>query len=173
VASAITFIAWAESLETMTYYDILRVPVNAPAETIQKAFHDLSLNCHPDRFVEEPPDVSEAAAAVFKRLVEAYSVLKRPQLRARYDADLGKGGQVKFDEQKLEQKPKYEQRTLYMIARDARAKQFAAKADRFLSMGKLEDARIQLISACHEDQGNTELKERLDALYEALMLEPE
>jgi curved DNA-binding protein CbpA len=171
VASAITFIAWAESLETMNYYDILRVPTSASAEEIQKAFHDLSLRCHPDRFVEEPPDVAEAASTVFKRLVEAYNCLRRPALRQRYDAELHKG-QVKFDEQKLADKPKFEQRTLYMIAKDARAKQFAAKADRFLSMGKLEEARIQLISACQNDPANAELKERLDALYEALMLEP-
>jgi curved DNA-binding protein CbpA len=172
VASSITFIAWAESLETMNYYDILRVAPNAPAEEIQKAFHDLSLRCHPDRFVEEEPDVAEAAAAVFKRLVEAYNCLRRPQHRARYDAELNKG-QVKFDEQKLEEKPKFEQRTLYMIARDPKAKQFAAKADRFLSMGKLDDARLQMISACQNDPGNAELKERLDAIYEALTLEPD
>jgi curved DNA-binding protein CbpA len=172
VASSITFIAWAESLETMNYYDILRVAPNAAPEEIQKAFHDLSLRCHPDRFVEEEPDVAEAASAVFKRLVEAYNCLRRPQHRARYDAELNKG-QVKFDEQKIEEKPKYEQRTLYMIARDPKAKQFAAKADRFLSMGKLDDARLQMISACQNDPGNAELKERLDAIYEALTLEPD
>ncbi len=172
MASAITFIAWAESLETMNYYDILRVPFQASPEQIQKAFHDLSLNCHPDRFIEEDPEVAEAAEAVFKRLVEAYNCLRRPQHRARYDAELRKG-QVKFDEQKIEEKPKFEQRTLYMIARDPKAKQFAAKADRALAAGKLEDARLAMISACQNDPGNTELKERLDAIYEALMLEPE
>lgn len=171
MATPITFIAWAESLETMNYYDILRVPTNARPTEIQKAFHDLSLRCHPDRFVEEGPEVAEAAAVVFKRLVEAYNCLRRPQHRARYDAELQRG-QVKFDEQKIEERPKFEQRTLYMIARDPRAKQFAAKADRFLSMGRLDDARIQMISACQNDPGNAELKERLEAIYEALMLEP-
>jgi len=39
-------------------------------------------------------------------------------------------------------------------------------------MGKLEEARIQLISACQNDPANAELKERLDILYEALTLEP-
>jgi hypothetical protein len=59
-----------------------------------------------------------------------------------------------------------------MIARSAKAKQFAAKADRFLSNGQLEEARIQIISAYQHDPGNEELKERLDILYEALALEP-
>jgi DnaJ-class molecular chaperone len=172
VATPITFIAWAESLATMNYYDALRVDADAPPLVIQKAFHDLSLRCHPDRFVEEGPEVAQAAAGVFKRLVEAYSVLRRPQLRARYDAELRKG-QITIDEHAIEEKPTFQQRTLYMIARDPRAKQFAAEADAFLSAGKLEEARIQLISANQHDPGNDELKERLDVLYEALMLEPD
>lgn len=156
----------------MTYYDALRVPPNAPPEVIQNAFHELSLRCHPDRFVEEEEEVAEAAARVFKKLVEAYNVLRRPNLRTRYDAELRKGA-VKMDVHAAEEKKTYEQRTLFMIARDPRAKRFAAKADAALSAGRLEEARIALISACHEDQGNAELKERLDILYEALMLEPE
>jgi curved DNA-binding protein CbpA len=182
MASPITFIVWAESLETMNYYDILRVAEGASPAEIQKAFHDLSLNTHPDRFVDEPVEVGEAAASVFKRLVEAYGVLRRPQLRARYDAELRKGtgtqgpasaaGGARFDEHAVAAKPTFEQRTLYMIARNPKAKQYAAKADLFLSNGQLEEARIQIISAYQHDPGNEELKERLDILYEALALEP-
>lgn len=181
MAAPSTFLVWAESLETMNYYDILRVAYDATPAEVQKAFHSLSLNCHPDRFVDEPVEVGQAASAVFKRLVEAYNVLRRPPMRARYDAELRKsmgGGQVaegagaKFDEHAVAQKKTFEQRTLYMIARNAKAKQFAAKADRFLSNGQLEEARIQIISAYQHDPGNDELKERLDIIYECLALEP-
>jgi curved DNA-binding protein CbpA len=174
VATSDTFIAWAESLEQLNYYEVLRVEPGASPLEIQEAFHDLSLRCHPDRFVDEGPEVSAAAAIVFKRAVEAYSILKRPNLRQRYDAELGRagGGPVKIDEHAIEQKKKHEQRTLFMIAQDAKAKKFAAKADAFLAQGNLEGARIQLISAVQNDPGNEELKERLDILYEALMLEP-
>ncbi len=168
-----TFIVWAESLETMTYYDILRVAPNAKAAEIQQAFHALSLRCHPDRFVEEDPEVGKAASRVFKRLVEAYGILRRPALRQRYDAEMqkGKGGGT-FDVHAVQAKPTFVQRTLYMIARNPKAKQYAAKADQFLSNGQLEEARIQIISAYQHDPGNDELKERLDILYEALALEP-
>jgi curved DNA-binding protein CbpA len=171
MAAPTTFIVWAESLETMNYYDILRVPLEASPKEIQASFHALSLRCHPDRFVDEPVEVGRAAGAVFKRLVEAYNVLRRPALRARYDAELQKG-QVKLDEHAVAKKPTFEQRTLFMIAKDPRAKKFAAKADRFLSNGQLEEARIQLISACQNDPTNEELKDRLNILYEALALEP-
>jgi curved DNA-binding protein CbpA len=178
MASPTTFLVWAESLEELSYYDVLRVAEDASPKEIQKAFHDLSLNCHPDRFVDEPVEVGEAASSVFKRLVEAYNILRRPALRARYDADLRKSASAgapqstHFDEHAVAEKQTFEQRTLYMIARNAKAKQFAAKADRFLSNGQLEEARIQLISAYQHDPGNDELKERLDILYEALALEP-
>ena len=183
MAAPSTFVVWAESLETMSYYDILRVGSDAPPAAIQKAFHDLSLRCHPDRFVGEPVEVGVAATTVFKRLVEAYNVLRRPHLRARYDEELGKalgraggapsgGPGARFDEHAVVEKPAFVQRPLYVIARTPKAKQFAAKADAFLSNGQLEEARIQIISAYQHDPGNQELKERLDILYEALALEP-
>lgn len=158
----------------MSYYEVLRVGNDASPHEIQSAFHDLSLRCHPDRFVDDGPEVSAAAAVVFRRAVEAYNVLRRPNLRQRYDAELGKSGGThqQMDEHAYVEKKKHEQRTLFMIAQDARAKKFAAKADAFLAQGDLEKARIQLISAVQNDPGNDELKERLDILYEALMLEP-
>jgi curved DNA-binding protein CbpA len=171
MATPITFIAWAESLEQMSYYDVLRVPYDASARDVQKAFHDLSLRCHPDRFVEDGPEVAKAAEQVFKRLVEAYNILRRPLLRERYDAELRKG-QLKLDEHAAAPKKTFEQRTLFMIARTPKSKQAAALADRFLSNGQLEEARIQVITACQHDPTNEELKERLAILYEALALEP-
>jgi curved DNA-binding protein CbpA len=174
MAAPITFIAWAESLESMNYYEILRVANDASREEIQQSFQELSLRCHPDRFVEEGPEVGNAAAVVFKRVVEAYNILRKPPLRQRYDAELAKagGGATNFNEHAIQEKKRYEQRTLFMIAKDPQAKKFAAKADAFLAAGKLEEARIQLISSVQNDPGNEELKERLDILYEALMLEP-
>ena len=173
MAEPSTFLSWAESLETLTYYEILRVPGDASARDIQQAFHDLSLRCHPDRFVDDGPEVSAAAARVFKRAVEAYGILRRPDLRARYDAQLGAGqGEIKLDEHSYQETKRHEQRTLFMIARTAQGRKFAAKADELIARGKLQDARIQLISAAQAEPDNDELKERLDILYEALMLEP-
>ena len=57
MAAPSTFVVWAESLETMNFYDILRVAPDASPKEIQKAFHALSLRCHPDRFVDEPVEV--------------------------------------------------------------------------------------------------------------------
>ncbi len=113
---------------------------------------------------------------------KADGILRRSPPRARYDAALRKSmsaqgapagaGGARFDEHAVAAKPTFAQRTLYMIARNPKVKQYAAKADRFLSNGQLEEARIQIISAYQQDPRNDELKERLDILYEALALEP-
>lgn len=171
MAEASTFAAWAESLESLSYYEILRVPEDASGPEIQKAFHDISLRCHPDRFVDNGQEVARAAASVFKRAAEAYNILRKPAFRKRYDAELHKG-KLTLDERAVETKKVHEQRTLFMIARGASAKKYAAKADELLSQGKLDAARVQLISATQNDPENAELAERLQILYEALMLEP-
>lgn len=171
MAEASTFAAWAESLETLSYYEILRVPEDASQAEIQKAFHEISLRCHPDRFVDNGKEVSRAAASVFKRAAEAYNILRKPAFRKRYDAELQKG-KLTLNERAVETKKVHEQRTLFMIARGASAKKYAAKADELLSQGKLDAARVQLISATQNDPENAELQERLQILYEALMLEP-
>jgi curved DNA-binding protein CbpA len=86
-----TFRAWAESLEDATYYTVLRVPVDATPAAIKEAFHAIALRCHPDRFVDEDDALRVAASSVFKRAVEAYRVLSRPELRAEYDRALAAG----------------------------------------------------------------------------------
>jgi curved DNA-binding protein CbpA len=159
-------------MPTMSYYAILRVPERATDAQIKAAFHSLALRCHPDRYVDDDPEVASAAAEVFKRAVEAYNVLTKPQLRARYDQAL-KRGKLRIDRDAVESAPPPPpMRTLEMVTNDPKARQFAIKADRLLSIGKLEDARIQLINACQLEPHNEELQDRLRILYEALALEP-
>lgn len=179
MAEPSTFLAWAESLAQMTYYEILRVNEDATNEEIQEAFHQLSLRCHPDRFVDDGPEVAAAASNVFKRAAEAYNVLRKPIFRQRYDKQLRQqspaqaaAAPVRFDEHKVEVKKQHVQRTLLMIAQTPKGKKHAALADDLLTKGDLEKARIQLITATQAEPDNEELKERLQILYEALMLEP-
>jgi curved DNA-binding protein CbpA len=170
VAEKTTFVAWAESLDALSYYDILRVDVRASPRDVQKAFHALSVRCHPDRFVEDGREVAAAASVVFKRVVEAYTVLRSPKLRGRYDAELARGV-LRLDDRVSSPPPRYDQRTLAMIAKTEKARRYAVRADALIQVGKLDEARVQLINATQEEPDNVELKERLQVLYEALLLE--
>ncbi len=177
MAEVATFEAWAASLPRLSYYAILRVPTTATTAQIKEAFHAMALRCHPDKYSEEPPEVGKAASEVFKRIAEAYSILSRPLLRERYDEQLKtRGGGLRLDPKTASApKPKPAlpaQRTLEMIARSPDAKKHAIKADRFLTAGNLEGARLALVNACQQEPHNEELAERLTLIYEAMALEP-
>ena len=61
------------------YYRLLRVPPDAPAEAIKRAFRTLAMDYHPDK--NPRPD----AEAQFRKLSEAYAVLSDDDARAFYD----------------------------------------------------------------------------------------
>ncbi len=160
------------SIEQKSYYAILRVPQDASPADVKAAFHDFSLLYHPDRYVDSPVEIGEVATAIFKRGVEAYRCLSRPEARARYDKAQARGAtraQGPIPPKPPDPPP---MRTLETIANNPHAKQYARKADRLLTVGRLEEARVQLVSACQADPYNEELSERLALLYEALALEP-
>ena len=163
---------FSESLAAKNYYEILRVPRDAPPLAIKNAFHEFSLLYHPDGYVTSSSDVTVIAQDIFKRGVEAYRCLSRPPMRERYDRALARG-RIRIDGNRLSSKPPPPvARTLKTIARTARGRQFARSADRLLTIGKLDEARVQLVGACQCEPYNEELGERLKILYEALALEP-
>jgi curved DNA-binding protein CbpA len=170
--AADTLLARLSTIEEKSYYEILRVPSDSSAADVKAGFHEFALACHPDRYVEEAPEVARVASEIFKRGVEAYKVLSRPAWRARYDDGLTKGKLRFVLGSAPETPPPPAMRTLEDIARSPRAKECALKADRLISSGKLEEARIALVTALQHDHDNDELKDRLQVLYEALALEP-
>jgi curved DNA-binding protein CbpA len=174
MASTEALSLFLESLPKRSYYDILRVQRTAKPREVKAAFHDFSLLYHPDRHVGASAEVVRLAAEIYKRGVEAYGCLSRPPLRARYDRALGEG-RLRLDASAVAEDlppPPPPVRTLEMVATTPRGKQHAVKADRLIAIGKLDDARVQLVSACQCEPYNGELAERLQALYEALALEP-
>ena len=66
-------------------YEILGVERRATESEIKKAFRKLSLQLHPDK------NPSESAAAAFKRVSDAFTVVGDTYERAEYDANLDNG----------------------------------------------------------------------------------
>jgi curved DNA-binding protein CbpA len=162
------------SLDRKSYYEILRLPKAAEPAAVKAAFHAFSLLYHPDLYVDSSPEIVELASGIYKRGVEAYQTLTKPASRERYDRALGRG-KIRIEPwlPSTRPPPPPAARTLEMIARDPRGKKFADKADRLIAIGKLSDARVQLVTACQCEPENAELAERLQFLYEALALEPD
>lgn len=70
--------------KNVSYYDVLEIPPTASDEDIKKAYRSLAKMHHPDR----NPKNENAAGQHLRLLNEAYSKLKKPGLRARYDKHL-------------------------------------------------------------------------------------
>jgi curved DNA-binding protein CbpA len=164
----VTFLAWAESLESLSYYQVLRVAPTADSKAIKSAFHELAKRCHPDQYVDDTEDVADAAATVFKRAVEAYGILSKPVLRGRYDSMLSAGTLRMNPDDTVPEKPKAQKKTFEMFAISEGAKKHARKADRLVAIGELEAARLALVDANREDFGNDALKHCLRKVYEAI-----
>lgn len=73
------------------YYKILGVDYQASPKAIQKAFHRLAKELHPDK---NPHDL--AAAERFKKVSEAYVTLSDPQKKNQYDLKLRYGAYASF-----------------------------------------------------------------------------
>ena len=63
-----------------TYYDLLKVPTNASATDLKKAYYKEARVCHPDKNPGDPN-----AAKRFQELGHAYQILSNEQSRAHYD----------------------------------------------------------------------------------------
>jgi curved DNA-binding protein CbpA len=172
MASADQIRAWVEVAKKKNYYEILRIYPGASDAEIKGAFHAFALRFHPDKLVDDGDEVVDAASELFKRGVEAYNILIKKDLRERYDVELKKG-RLRLDVDKRPSAPPPPLiRTLEMIAKTEKGKKYAAQADRLIAIGRLEDARIQLMTACQVEPSNEELEDRVDVLYAAIALEP-
>ena len=68
------------------YYSTLGVSPSASQREVSAAFRGAALRAHPDRLPPEATDAERAAASKgFREIVEAYSVLRDPAKRRRYD----------------------------------------------------------------------------------------
>jgi molecular chaperone DnaJ len=69
-------------IRRLNYYQLLQVDVAADGDIISTVYRRLALRYHPDR------DASPEAQLKMRELNQAYGVLRDPEQRARYDAEL-------------------------------------------------------------------------------------
>ena len=72
-------------------YEVLDVRPDADEAEIRRAFQKIARRCHPD-----VARVDEEAEARFAEAARAFEVLSDPELRRRYDAQLGRGAEPEW-----------------------------------------------------------------------------
>lgn len=140
-----------ERLAELDYYELLELTKEATAKEIKLAFYRESRLYHPDRFFQAAdPVLRERVNELYKRVTEAYSVLKDDLKRRKYTQDISgpeRAQKLRYTEQsetetKLAQKREQEEqigthpkgRSLYQTGlADLEAQRFA-QAERNFKM---------------------------------------
>jgi len=79
----------AQSVDQMDYYQILNLPQEATPAEVKQSYFDQSRSLHPDTFYHLPDEALKVAIhKIYKRITEAYVVLKDSEKRDKYTRDV-------------------------------------------------------------------------------------
>ena len=79
----------AAALDGMDYFEVLRLAPGAGAAEVKAAYYRESRAFHPDRFAALPsPELRGLIARIYRRINEAYTVLRDDAKRRSYEADV-------------------------------------------------------------------------------------
>jgi DnaJ-class molecular chaperone len=165
---AIEVEALAAALDQLDYFGVLKLPRSASPAEIKAAYYRESRAFHPDRFAAWPdPVFRELIGRVYRRVNEAYTVLRDDRKRARYVADVTgpeRAQKLRFTEAeeaqvKEEQKRKLEEQ----LGQTPNGRKFYAAAQVEAQAQRWEGAVRALRSALMYEPANARFKEALAA----------
>jgi DnaJ-class molecular chaperone len=85
-------IATADRLDRINYFQLLGVSKKVAPGALRTAFRSLATGYHPDRHSHaQNEEFTDALAAIYRRITEAYAVLRDPASRRAYDTGLQAG----------------------------------------------------------------------------------
>jgi curved DNA-binding protein CbpA len=94
----------ADRLDDMDYFTLLNLEQSADDRAVRKAFRSLATHSHPDRLgLTDDRVLHDSVSAIYRRITEAYAVLRNPQRRSDYCAGLEQGF-VRFNADLAEQR---------------------------------------------------------------------
>lgn len=163
----------AAALDQLDYFAVLKVPQTAGAADIKAAYYRESRAYHPDRFAAVPdPVFRELVAKIYRRINEAYTVLRDDRKRVKYVQDVTGPDRVRklrFTEAdeaqvKEEQKKKIEEQ----LGQTPNGRKFYAAALVEIQAERWEPAQRALKSALMYEPANARFKEQLAAVEKEL-----
>ena len=92
----------AQRLDDIDYFRLLGCHDQSSPAEIRSAFRQLATNYHPDRFRDQDDSLYQALEKIYRRITEAYAVLRDPSDRVAYSAGL-QNGFKRFDRDQAHQ----------------------------------------------------------------------
>ena len=160
-------VGWkAERLDTLDYFELLGLPITASAAEVKRAFYRESRAYHPDRFFHLTDEFFKARVHdVYKRVTEAYYVLRDDVRRRKYLADVTgpeRAMKLRFDElSEQETRAAVKQQAAEQIGLNPKARQLFQNAMADLENGNLAAAERGLKMALTYEKENALYKEKL------------
>jgi DnaJ-class molecular chaperone len=140
----------AARLDEIDYFRLLGCPPDPSPATLRTCFRRLATSYHPDRYRQVDPVLYTALETIYRRITEAYAVLRDPHDRAAYSAGLSQGF-VRFDR--------------------ARAHELLERARQTVEPGQTEAGRRHYQQACAARDRNDRYTAR-EEIRMALLFEP-
>jgi len=156
----------AASLDQLDYFGILKIPQGASPAEIKAAYYRESRAYHPDRFAALPdPALHELVGKIYRRVNEAYTVLRDDKKRVKYVQDISgpeRAQRLRFTEAdeaqvKEEQKKKIEEQ----LGQTPNGRKFFSAALVEIQAQRWDAAQRALKSALVYEPANAKFKEQL------------
>jgi DnaJ-class molecular chaperone len=163
----------ASVLDQLDYYGVLKIEQGAGVADVKAAYYRESRAYHPDRFAAvESAELRDMIGRIYRRINEAYTVLRDDRKRVRYLADVtgpDRARKLRFTEaeeaaHQSEQKKKLEEQ----FGQTPNGRKFYATYLLEAKAGRWDAAERALKSALMYEAGNAKFKEQLAAVQAEL-----
>jgi curved DNA-binding protein CbpA len=153
-------------LDQLDYFEVLLLEKSAVPADIKKAFYRESRTYHPDRFFHlEDKVLKDRVNELYKRVTEAYYVLRDDTKRKKYLADIAgpeRAQKLRFTEaSEAEQKAAAKKEQEEQIGTTPKGRQFYSQAQKDAEAGNWGAAERNLKMALTFEPSNARYKERL------------
>jgi DnaJ-class molecular chaperone len=158
--------ALVQVLDTLDYFQLLKLPQTASPTEIKEAFYRESRNYHPDRYNAMPPcAIKEHSNHIYKRVAEAYVTLRDDRKRQKYLQDINgpdREKRLRFTEESEKEAQAEKKKAIEeQFGQTPKGRQLYQQAVRDLEAGKPDAAVRNLKMAVAFEPSNEKFKEML------------
>lgn len=155
----------ALTIDGMDYFQILNLPQNAAVPQIRESYYGMARALHPDKFYHiEDPQIRASIGKIYKRITEAYTILKDETRRLKYVQDINgpeRMTKLRYSEQSESEVVK-EQRQQARVARTPQGEKMYQAALADMQANRWDQAFRNLQSALLFEPGNEALQSLRD-----------